>query len=79
MDLLEEHWDSALINDGDIITIDASANTIQVRLSEDELSTRKSLWKRPEPRYKNGVLNKYRLTVSTASTGCVTDDGCLNR
>lgn len=64
----------AFIADNDIIAIDAIKNTIEVKLSEEEINNRRSAWKRPAPRYSNGVLYKYSLTVSNASTGCVTDE-----
>lgn len=63
----------ALVRDGDMITIDASANTIDVELSEQEISRRRSEWKEPEPKHKKGILYKYSKTVSSASEGCVTD------
>ena len=62
-----------LIQDGDIIRIDAANNTINVNLSEEELNERKSNWMAPEPKHKKGILYKYAKTVSTASEGCVTD------
>ncbi len=63
----------ALVRDGDMITIDASANTIDVELSEQEITRRRSEWKEPEPKHKKGILYKYSKTVSSASEGCVTD------
>jgi dihydroxy-acid dehydratase len=62
-----------LIQDGDIIRIDAANNTINVNLSEEILNERKSNWVAPEPKHKKGILYKYAKTVSTASEGCVTD------
>ncbi len=63
----------ALINNGDIIKIDAVNNKIDVHVSADELSNRKNKWKQPELKVKNGVLYKYAKQVSSASTGCLTD------
>lgn len=62
-----------LVESGDMITIDASNNTINVDLSEAEISKRKSNWKQPELKYKKGILFKYAKMVSSASEGCVTD------
>lgn len=62
-----------LLKDGDEITIDAVNNVISVNLSEEELGSRKADWKPYEPRYKRGVLSKYAHTVTSASTGAVTD------
>ncbi|MEP0262288.1 dihydroxy-acid dehydratase [Dokdonia sp.] len=64
----------ALIEDGDIIVIDAETNTINVEVSENELATRKSNWIAPELKVKRGSLYKYARTVSSASEGCVTDE-----
>ncbi|WFM71941.1 dihydroxy-acid dehydratase [Halomonas sp. CKK8] len=63
----------ALVEDGDQITIDAEADTIDVDLSAEELMRRRAAWRQPEPRYARGVLSKYARTVSSASTGAVTD------
>jgi len=61
-----------LLEDGDIITIDATKNAIDVNLSEAEIEQRRKNWKRPETKL-TGFLKKYRYTVSSASKGCVTD------
>ncbi|WP_062376008.1 dihydroxy-acid dehydratase [Halomonas sp. KX33721] len=63
----------ALVEDGDRITIDAEADTIDVDLSDEELARRRAAWQQPAPRYARGVLAKYAKTVSSASTGAVTD------
>ncbi|MFM9269788.1 dihydroxy-acid dehydratase [Halomonas elongata] len=63
----------ALLEDGDSITIDAEANTIDVALDDDELARRRAAWQRPEPRYTRGALAKYARVVSSASMGAVTD------
>jgi dihydroxy-acid dehydratase len=63
----------ALIEDGDKITIDAVARTIDLHVDTDTLAERKANWKAPEPRYKRGVLAKYARLVSSASEGAVTD------
>lgn len=63
----------ALIENGDVITIDAVNNTINMKISDEELAKRKANWKRPESPIKQGVLLKYMRSVSSASEGCVTD------
>lgn len=63
----------ALVRDGDMITIDATSNSIDVELSEQEIASRRKEWKEPEPKHKKGILYKYSKTVSSASEGCVTD------
>lgn len=64
----------ALLKDGDLITIDAETNTINVKLSQQEIQERRSKWSPPELKVKRGVLYKYAKTVSSASEGCVTDE-----
>ncbi len=63
----------ALIEDGDMIRIDASNNTINVLVSEEKLSKRKAAWEAPALKHQKGILYKYAKTVSSASEGCVTD------
>jgi dihydroxy-acid dehydratase len=65
----------ALVQEGDSITIDAHQRLIQVNVSDAELAKRRAAWKRPEPRYKRGLLAKYTKLVSTASRGAITDWG----
>ena len=63
----------AIVEDGDIITIDAEANTLEVQLTDAEIAARLAKWQAPAPNYRRGVLAKYAHTVSSASTGAVTD------
>lgn len=63
----------ALIQNGDVITIDAVNNTINLKISEEEFNQRKLNWVQPPLKVTQGVLLKYARSVSSASTGCVTD------
>ncbi len=63
-----------LVKDGDIITIDAETNQINVAVSDEELAKRKAAWVAPELKFKKGVLYKYARSVSSAAQGCVTDE-----
>ncbi len=63
----------ALLEDGDIIRIDAEKNVIEVELDEAVLAERRSKWRAPAPRATQGILKKYARFVSSASLGCVTD------
>ncbi len=63
----------ALVVDGDIISIDAKNNTLELIISDEELLLRKSRWQKPELKVKKGILYKYAKCVSSASKGCVTD------
>lgn len=63
----------ALVESGDTITIDASKNTLNVHLSDEELAERKKSWTPPPLRVSKGSLAKYVKLVRSASKGCVTD------
>ncbi len=63
-----------LVKDGDVITIDAETNQINVEVSDEELAERKAAWVAPELKFKKGVLYKYARSVSSAAQGCVTDE-----
>tara|TARA_A100000164_G_scaffold146808_2_gene130367 strand:- start:13642 stop:15336 length:1695 start_codon:yes stop_codon:yes gene_type:complete len=63
-----------LVCDGDMIHLDADANTIDVELSEEELKTRRDNWTMPPYKTSRGTLYKYIKNVKTASEGCVTDE-----
>ncbi|MEE3236503.1 MAG: dihydroxy-acid dehydratase, partial [Pseudomonadota bacterium] len=62
----------ALIEDGDPITIDASANRIDLGISKVDLESRRAKWKRPPSNVKIGILAKYRAEVRSASEGAIT-------
>jgi dihydroxy-acid dehydratase len=63
----------AILKNGDVITIDADKNTIDVDLTDAEIAERFKGWKAPPYKVTQGTLYKYIKTVSTASEGCVTD------
>ncbi len=63
----------ALIENGDIITIDAVKNTINLKIPDAEYAERLANWIQPDLKVNKGVLLKYARSVSSASTGCVTD------
>jgi dihydroxy-acid dehydratase len=65
----------ALLRDGDKITIDAVAGTIDVALSDAELAERKRSWKARRNGYQSGTLWKYAQTVGDAEKGAVTHPG----
>ena len=69
----QEGGEIALIEDGDIIKIDAKNNTLDVKLTQIEINTRRKKWVKPKYKFSSGVLYKYIKTVSNASEGCVTD------
>lgn len=64
----------ALVEDDDIIEIDAVENRITLKVSEEELLERKKRWKQPPLKAEKGVLYKYAKQVKDATQGCVTDE-----
>ncbi len=64
----------ALIENGDVITIDAEKNILSVDLTDKVLAERRSKWKQPPFKATSGILYKYIKSVSSASEGCVTDE-----
>ena len=62
----------ALLEEGDMITIDVSRRLLQVDLSDDEMDARRAKWQAPEPNYDQGVMMKYARLVSQANDGAVT-------
>ncbi|HLV11437.1 MAG TPA: dihydroxy-acid dehydratase, partial [Trueperaceae bacterium] len=62
-----------LVEEGDLVTIDADANLIRLEVDDAELERRRAAWAPRPPRYTTGVLAKYAKLVSSASVGAVTD------
>jgi dihydroxy-acid dehydratase len=65
----------ALLRDGDIIELDAVADTLNVKLSDAELSKRKADWKPRESEFGSGYIWKYAQQVGPAVNGAVTHPG----
>ena len=63
----------ALVEDGDVITIDALECRLDVDVSDEELQRRRAAWTMPSYKVSQGTLFKYIKTVQDASQGCVTD------
>ena len=63
----------ALVKDGDVISVDAVKNSIEVNVSEEEMERRRKEWKAPPLKVSQGTLYKYTKVVTDASSGCVTD------
>jgi len=64
----------ALVQDGDIITIDSENLEISVNLTDEELNKRAQEWSAPPLKYTRGTMYKYIKNVSSAQAGCVTDE-----
>jgi len=65
----------ALVKDGDLITVDALAGTIELHVAEEELMKRKQAWKPRVNDYQSGTLWKYAQLVGPAYSGAVTHPG----
>ena len=61
----------ALVEDGDLISIDIPANTITLKVDEGTLAARKAVWTCPEPKVKTGYLARYAKMVTSAARGAV--------
>ena len=64
-----------LLQDGDQITIDAEAGTIDVALSDEEFTKRKAAWSPRGTDYNAGAIWKYAQTVGSAEKGAITHPG----
>lgn len=64
----------ALVNDNDVIELDAVKNTITLKVSDEEIMKRRADWKQPALKATKGILFKYAKHVKDASQGCVTDE-----
>jgi len=64
----------ALVQDDDIIELDAVKNTINVKVDEKILAERRKNWKQPALKASKGILFKYAQCVKPADQGCVTDE-----
>ena len=64
----------AIVENGDLITIDSENNQIFVDISDDEIKNRIKNWSKPDLKIKKGILYKYVKSVPNASSGCVTDE-----
>ncbi len=64
----------ALVQDGDLVTINADTNRLDVDVSDAEMSKRRAAWQAPPLKVTRGTLYKYIKNVKSASEGCVTDE-----
>ncbi len=63
-----------LVEDDDIIEIDAVTNKITLKVSDEIIAERRAKWQQPKLKVTKGVLFKYAKTVTDAAGGCVTDE-----
>ena len=65
----------ALVQDGDVITLDVERRALDLDVPEEELARRRAAWRPPPPRYTAGVFAKYARSVASASEGAITSPG----
>ena len=63
----------ALVEEGDLIAIDITNKTIELKVSDEELEARRAVWTAPEPKVKTGYLARYAKLVSSADKGAILD------
>ena len=64
----------ALVKDDDTIELDATKNSINLKVSKEEIAQRRAAWQQPPLKATKGILFKYARQVKTAAEGCVTDE-----
>ena len=64
----------ALVEDDDIVLIDAQNRVMELKVPEEEIERRRQSWNAPPLKFTKGTLYKYAKCVSSASEGCVTDE-----
>ena len=62
----------AVVQEGDIVVIDADRRRLDLEVPEEEIRRRLAAWRPPRPTYTNGVMAKYAALVTSASRGAVT-------
>jgi dihydroxy-acid dehydratase len=63
-----------LVKDNDRIEINVATKSMTLKVSQEEIATRRASWKQPALKVTKGILYKYAKTVKDASEGCVTDE-----
>ncbi|QNM07007.1 dihydroxy-acid dehydratase [Qiania dongpingensis] len=61
----------ALIEEGDIIQIDIDANSLNVKVSDEELAARRAKWQPREPKITSGYLARYAGLVTSGNRGAI--------
>lgn len=61
----------ALVEEGDIISINIPENTLNVKVSQEEMARRKANWVPREPKITTGYLERYRSLVTSGNRGAI--------
>jgi dihydroxy-acid dehydratase len=65
----------AIVQDGDVVTIDVDAGVLSVDLADEEIARRLEAWSPPAPRFTTGVFARYAASVGSAADGAVLSAG----
>ena len=60
----------ALVQDGDLITLDVEARQLQLEISDEELAKRKAAWTQPQNKFTRGYGKLYFAETTQANVGC---------
>ena len=63
----------ALVNDGDVISLDVPGRKLELEVPEEDMNRRRQAWRPMSPSFTTGALAKYAKLVSSASEGAVTE------
>jgi dihydroxy-acid dehydratase len=61
----------AIVQDGDLITIDIPSRSLHLHVSDEEISARRAAWVRPAPKFKKGYLALYARLAESADRGAI--------
>ena len=61
----------ALVEEGDVIQIDINANSLNMKVSDEELAARRAKWQPREPKVTTGYLKRYQAMVTSGNTGAI--------
>ena len=64
----------ALVEEGDIISIDINNNTLNVKISDEEMDRRRALWKPRKPKVTGGYLSRYEKLVTSGNKGAILEN-----
>ncbi|CQR70063.1 Dihydroxy-acid dehydratase [Sporomusa ovata DSM 2662] len=61
----------ALVEEGDMISIDIPGRKLEIKVSDEDMAKRKAAWVQPKPKVITGYLARYAKLVTSANTGAV--------
>ena len=61
----------AIVQDGDLITVDIPNRSLHLHVSDEDIRSRLSHWKKPEPKFSKGYLALYGRLAESADKGAI--------